>query len=233
MTASSRHSTNLQRRAFLVGVSMLAAVGAAEAMRPRHHLAATLPPLKLDAQVPRAFGDWRVDDSLVPLEPDPTLQEKLDELYSQTVSRTYRNAAGQRVMLSIAYGADQASEVTSVHRPEFCYRAQGFEVSGAGRHQLALDGRALTVQRLVARQGERLEPISYWITLGDRVMLPGWSRRLEQMRYGLHGDIPDGMLVRVSTIGLPPDESFAVQDRFIAQLRDGLSPDLRPRLFGA
>lgn len=224
---------DMKRRA--IAFALLSAVGAsaAVALKPRSRASEVLAHIDLEKQIPQAFDGWQIDKTIVPILPNPEVQAKLDAIYTQVLARTYINRRGERVMLSIAYGADQASEVTSVHRPEFCYRAQGFDVNGAGRHQLALGGRPLTVQRLVARQGERLEPISYWITLGDRVMLPGWGRRLEQMRYGLRGDIPDGMLVRVSTIGLPPDESFAVQDRFIAQLRDGLSPDLRPRLFGA
>jgi EpsI family protein len=231
--SSSDASKGLNRRALLVGLSMLSAIGAAEAMRPRRYLAATQAPLHLDSDVPRVIGTWKVDDSIVPLEPDPSVQEKLDELYSQVLSRTYVNDIGDHVMLSIAYGSDQASEVTSVHRPEFCYRAQGFDVHGAGVVRLRINERPLVVQHLVAQSGARLEPISYWITLGNKVMLPGFSRRIEQLRFGLRGEIPDGMLVRISTVGIAVDRSFEVQNQFIAQLNAVLAPPVRARLFGA
>lgn len=61
------------------------------------------------------------------LEITPELANNLDKLYSQTLTRTYINNDGYRIMLSVAYGENQlSSDVTQVHRPEFCYVAQGF-----------------------------------------------------------------------------------------------------------
>ena len=213
---------------------MLAALALAEATKPRHRLAQDLPPIDLAAQVPRAFGDWREDKSIQPLLPDPQLQSRLDALYTQVLARTYVNPQGQRVMLSIAYGSDQGSEATAVHRPEFCYSAQGFVVKGAGMGMFDVGAkRALSVQRLVATQGQRVEPISYWVTLDDAATLPGFGRRLQQLRFGLRGDIPDGMLVRVSTIGNQLDLAFATQEAFIRTLKANMPKGINARYFGA
>lgn len=38
---------------------------------------------------------------------NPQTQELLDKLYSQILTRTYVNAKGYRIMLSLAYGSDQ------------------------------------------------------------------------------------------------------------------------------
>ncbi|KQY82879.1 hypothetical protein ASD35_25330 [Pelomonas sp. Root1444] len=179
------------------------------------------------------MGGWVVDASIIPLLPDASLQSKLDALYSQLLARTYVNAKGQRVMLSIAYGADQSSEATAVHRPEFCYSAQGFRVRNAGRHTLSFGPRQIEVQRLISEMGSRYEPITYWVTLDEHASLPGLSRKLDQLRFGLRGQIPDGMLLRVSTIGLSQAQSFAVQEEFLETLYGAISPAVRTRYFGS
>jgi EpsI family protein len=219
------------------GLALLAAMAgtalASETLKPRNHLALTKPPVQLEQQIPKVLGNWVVDSNVIPLLPDAQLQAKLDALYSQLLARTYVNPQGQRVMLSIAYGSDQSSEATAVHRPEFCYSAQGFRVTNAGREMLALGGKSLEAQRLIAEMGPRFEPITYWVTLDEHASLPGLSRKLDQLRYGLRGQIPDGMLVRVSTVGLPKEQSFAVQREFLETLYGAVSPTVRGRYFGS
>lgn len=221
------------RRVLLLTALMGVAAGAGELMRPTQRLSDQKPRITLEQQVPEAFGEWKLDRSIRPVVPDPSLQAMLDVLYSQTLARTYINARGQRVMLSIAYGSDQSNEATAVHRPEFCYSAQGFRVRGAGTDSLAIGGTQVPVARLVAQLGQRVEPITYWVTLDEAATLPGVGRKLQQIRYGLQGQIPDGMLVRVSSISPVLDESFAMQRRFLEQLHAAVPAAVRTRYFGS
>ena len=170
---------------------------------------------------------------MTPVVPNPEVQAKLDVLYSSTLARTYRNAKGQRVMLSIAYGSDQSSEVTAVHRPEFCYSAQGFKVSDLGQTPLVIGERTLQVQHLIGVLGQRYEPITYWITLDETATLPGLNRKIAQIRYGLKNKIPDGLLFRVSTVGIAQDESFLLQKQFLTELAGNMSPTFVSRYFGS
>jgi EpsI family protein len=218
--------------AIVVCAAMTAMSVAAERMKPTERVADTKPKIQLEEQVPAAFGEWTTDKAIMPIAPSPDVQATLNRLYSAMLARTYRNAQGQRVMLSIAYGSDQSNEATSVHRPEFCYSAQGFRVKTLDKGVISLDGYQLSVQRLMANQGPRAEPITYWITINDEATLPGITRKLEQLRYGLQGKIPDGLLFRVSTIGMTPEEGFAVQDRFIKDLYQVFDARFRSRYFG-
>ena len=202
-------------------------------LRPTFRISEHKPPIALETQVPESFGEWRVDRSIAPIVPDPGLQAMLDTLYSQTLARTYVNASGQRVMLSIAYGSDQSNEATAVHRPEFCYSSQGFRVENAGTVELQIGGTRIPAQRLLGQLGQRNEPITYWVTLDEVATLPGLGRKLQQIRYGLQGQIPDGMLVRVSSISPAPAEAFAVQARFLEQLYAVVPAEVRARYFGA
>lgn len=222
-----------RRRGLVLLAAMAGTAWGSEALKPRQHLSLTKLPIQLERQVPKTLGGWVVDSSIIPLLPDASLQARLDALYSQLLARTYVNASGQRVMLSIAYGADQSSEATAVHRPEFCYSAQGFRIRDAGRHRLALGPQQIEVQRLIAEMAGRFEPITYWVTLDEHATLPGLSRKLDQLRFGLKGQIPDGMLIRVSTVGLPQEESFAVQQEFLETLYGSIPLTVRGRYFGS
>jgi len=221
-----------RRAAIGIALSMAASLGAAEAMRPRRRLADVRGRIDLARQVPSRVGDWAEDRSVMPVLPDPSVQAKLDTLYSQVLARTYVDSERRLLMLSIAYGSDQASEATSVHRPEFCYSTQGFRVRDAGIGEVDLGAHRLEVRKLIA-SGPRFEPILYWVTLDKQATLPGLGRKLAQLNYGLHGDIPDGMLVRVSTLGMDEARSYAVQSAFLQDLYKSMDPAVRERYFGA
>jgi EpsI family protein len=187
---------------------------------------------KLEQMIPQRFGQWVLDPSVVPLTPDPEQQRVLELIYDQTLSRTYINPRGERVMLSIAYGGEQSKSL-QLHLPEVCYVAQGFQMVDEKEDALATRYGEVPVQRLVARLHERNEPITYWITIGESVTRSGIQQKLRRLAYGLSGEIPDGMLVRVSTIGADQGAAYAVQDRFVQEMLGALAPQDRTRLLGA
>jgi EpsI family protein len=222
-----------RRKSVLVLLAMASAAGLAVAARPTKRVAESQPRLDLERMIPRSFAGWRVDPSILPILPAPDVQARLDRLYDQTLARTYVNASGERVMLSIAYGADQAGETTQLHRPEFCYRSQGFDVSGGTDEALASGHGEIRVRRLVAQTASRVEPITYWITVGDEATLPGVGRKLAQIRYGLTGRVPDGLLFRVSSLSRSSRDAYRLQDAFITDLLDAVDAQQRIRLVGS
>ena len=54
-----------------------------------------------------------------------------------------------------------------------------------------------------------------------------WARQALKLGYGLRGLVPDGALFRVSTIGIPADLSFKIQDKFIHDLLNAVDPSTR------
>ena len=230
--AAALPTISLPRVLIIVALMVLTAV-AGEWLRPTVCMADREPRIVLETQIPEAFGEWRLDRGIAPIVPDPGLQAVLNTLYSQTLARTYVNASGKRVMLSIAYGSDQGGEATAVHRPEFCYSAQGFRVERADTAELRIGGTTVPAQHLVARLGQRSEPITYWVTLDEAATLPGLGRKLAQISYGLQGQIPDGMLVRVSSISSSTADAFELQKSFLEQLYAVVPTEVRTRYFGA
>lgn len=216
----------------ILGVAMAGTSALTGALTPTQKVSEARANFSLEAMVPTSFGGWTVDTSVVPLTPDPTQKELIAALYDQTLSRTYVNAQGQRVMLSIAYGGDQSKQL-QLHLPEVCYVAQGFDMVKDRRDELGTRFGNVPVKRLVARQNARNEPITYWITIGDKAVMSGLDQKMQRFVYGLSGRIPDGMLVRVSTIEPDDAGAYRVQDRFVNQMLDALKPDDRVRLMGA
>jgi len=186
----------------------------------------------LEALVPEAFGDWSIDPSIVPVAPTADVKSKLERIYNQTVSRTYVNSAGEYMMLTVAYGGDQ-SDALKAHRQEVCYTAQGFTIHGLHSDSLAVQGNRIPVTRMLAVRDDRSEPVTYWFTMGDRVVRGRAERLAMQLREGFRGRIPDGMLVRVSSISGDTGAAYGAQQAFIAQLLAAMPAEQRVRLAGA
>ncbi len=218
----------------LAAALMVGSLGASQALKPTVSLADIKPKIHLNQLLPSDFGNWRELKSVTPTLPDPTVQATLDATYSQTFARAYINRQGYVVMLTVAYGSDQNSEATAAHRPEFCYRGSGFTIDDIGTSTVDLPNRHLVVRRLVGTLPNYTEKISYWVTLDEVATLPGLGRKLAQIRHGLHGQIADGMLVRVSAPQEPDGpSSFDIQEQFLRDLFQQVPAEFRSRIFGA
>ena len=200
--------------AYVVAILMIGAALAAPALKP---VPAEGAALDLERLVPAAFGDWSIDPTLAPIPPTAEVQAKLDRIYSQTVSRSYVNSKGEQMMLTVAYGGDQ-SDALKAHRQEVCYTAQGFTIHGLEQGDLSAAGRTIPVTRMLAVRGERSEPVTYWFTMGERVVRGRFERLRVQLASGVAGRVPDGMLVRVSSISTDVAPAFGAQQAFIAAL---------------
>lgn len=224
--------TRVRLSALVALVLFVASFVGAAAWKPSRHLANELPKLDLETAVPRTIGKWVIDEHVPVQLISPDRAAVLKAIYSQTLSRTYVNSRGERIMLSVAYGGDQ-SDATRAHRPEVCYPAQGFRIVWDSKSQVRAADRTFGVRQLLAQQGSRVEPITYWVVTGDEVATSGVEQKLAQLRYGIRGVVPDGTLVRVSTIEPDLDRGLAINARFIADLAQALPEGARVRLLGA
>jgi EpsI family protein len=219
--------------AWLAGGLMLVAGIAAHWAQPTAKLADVEQPIVLERMIPRQFGDWReVAQNQMQLV-NPQQQQLLDKLYSQTLSRSYVNSAGYRIMLSLAYGDDQREHrALQAHKPEVCYPAQGFVIQASEAAVVPTASGDIPVRRLFATMGLRHEPLTYWFTIGDTAVRDKLQKRLIDLRYGLTGLIPDGLLFRVSSIDSDVARAYRVQDDFIQQLLRAVPAADRRRLSG-
>jgi EpsI family protein len=214
-------------------VALLASALLAQVLAPRELMARASASLDLDKAIPRQFGGWTVVPNMSPVTPaDPEGVVDTDadssRIYSQEVGRGYVDRNGNIVMLLVAYGPVQNYRLKA-HRPEMCYTAAGFRVSEKHFSELAYSGgdHPLKFARLTAERESRFEPITYLMRVGNDITTGVVDRQIIRVKYGLRGLIPDGALVRISTIGLSEEASYKVQDQFIRDLLAAVAPQDR------
>ena len=220
------------KQALFIGMMMVLTFALATYLKPTKKLADSMPTVNLEQMIPKQFGEWHQDSVVLEQIVSPEKKDLLAKIYGQTLTRAYLDSQGARVMLSIAYGGDQSDEM-QVHHPEICYTAQGFQVERDRLDMLPTSFGSLPIKRLFAVQGNRNEPITYWITVGDKaVVLKGLQQKLAQLRYGLTGRVPDGMIVRVSSINADDKDAYRLQDNFIQAMLAAMSKEDRVRVIG-
>lgn len=217
--------------ALALAVAMFLSGWAAHYLRPDKFLADTRSTTKIEDRLPVQFAGWKlapVPGVLV----NPQQNKLINSLYAEVITRTYMDAAGQRLMLSISYGRNQSDNL-QVHKPEVCYPAQGFQVQSLIRGRMQVGNTEVPVQRLETAFGaQRPEPVTYWTTVGDHAVASGTDKKLHEMRYAFDGYIADGLLFRMSSIDRDSQRAFEMHRQFAADLYAALGPDERNQLFG-
>lgn len=219
----------VSRRSALMAALMCGTAAAAYALRPARRSAGAQ--IDLETLIPARFGAWQQEMQSYAQVINPQTQELLDKLYNQILSRTYVAGPDRRVMLSLAYGGDQRGSLEA-HKPEVCYPAQGFKVIDERDGTLATPFGSIPVRRLNTSLGPRIEPLTYWFTMGETLVQSRWDKRMVELRLALTGQIPDGLLFRVSSIDRDPERAWRVQQEFVTDLLAALGPAERTRLAG-
>ena len=219
------------RRDLLIGAGCVAAAGAAYALVPRRRVS-LLGARKIDAILPRAFGDWTSNDTtdlVAPTEPGGLAAR----LYGETIGRVYRQVStGAQIMVLAAHGDTQSDDL-QLHRPEICYPAFGFAITSSRPVDTPLaPGVSLPSRAMVASVTDRQEVVLYWTRLGEYLPQSRREQQVDRLRTALHGEIGDGVLMRLSVDS--PDAAGAVllMQRFTSTLVLAMAPGDRAALIG-
>ena len=180
--------------------------------------------------MPKQFGTWRLLPQTGQIV-NPQTKELLDKLYSQVLSRTYVNPQGYQVMLALAYGDDQRGDLQA-HKPEVCYPAQGFTLLANDQGPVTTPFGTISARRLNTSKGPHKEPVTYWFTFGETAVKSKFEQRLVEIRLGLTGQVPDGLLFRVSSADDDPARAYRMQDAFVSDLLSAVDARDRTRLSG-
>jgi EpsI family protein len=201
------------RRELLLGGALLASAGTAFLLKPRRRQD-TLGSAKLEELVPAKLARWTFETSSgLVLPPADQLR---DRTYQQLLTRVYTRDDGASVMLLIAYGGSQDGTI-QIHRPEVCYPASGFRLTKVEDQRTLLSPHLDIPSRyIVAEGGLRSEQLMYWTRLGKSFPRSWSEQKLAVIEENLKGTIPDGVLVRISTVS--PDDARALLDGFAADL---------------
>ncbi len=232
MTTTSAPTVRKLSTAIALAAAMAVTAGAAATLKPTKYLADTRAELKIEPSLPNEFGDWTLVPTASGGVVNPQQNQLLNILYSEIINRTYVNSAGYRVMLSIAYGKNQ-NDSMQVHKPEICYPAQGFQLLSNTPGELKVPRGVIPVRRLETKLGaNRLEPVTYWTTLGDKVVMSGIEKKLADVELATRGLIGDGLLFRISSIDQDSRAAFELQQQFTADILAAIPAASRSRLAG-
>lgn len=222
----------LLRTGIVIAALMFAASALAIVLRPPLTNGISPSLAKLEERIPSSFGQWQaIESGALVINPQQT--EVLDRIYSEVLNRSYRHIqGGQVVMLSIAYGSAQNKQ-SQVHRPDVCYPAQGFQIIQSKRAVIDTPVGSIPVRRLVAKSDKRVEPLTYWIKVGDR-LAQGWvEQKYAVVLEGLSGRVSDGLIFRVSSIEDDAKKAFSDHDVFVAELLQTFKPKDKAFFIGA
>jgi EpsI family protein len=210
-------------RSLLVSMVMIAAAVTAFWMQPDHPVNLSPPSQNLQALLPESLDEWKSAPSVQLITADRE-DDLSRQIYSQVANRAYEDKDGNIVMLLFAYGQKQLDGL-QLHMPEVCYPAQGFTVSKPTLQTMVWrpDMPPIIVKRMVAKREWRTEYVSYWMRIGNYMATGTMDRHVVSLRYGLEGAIPDGLLVRVSSISTDPARAFAIQEEFMRKYLQSLT----------
>jgi EpsI family protein len=222
VTPAASVPLDISRRQILFGGAMVATSIAATVLTPRARETA-LPAGGLERAIPRTLGPWRfVSASGLVLPPRDMTENRV---YDQVLTRSYAHPdGGPEVMLLIAYGGGQTGVLT-VHRPEACYPAQGFTMSGRETVPVPVaPGRDVTGIFWSAESDVRIEQILYW-TRVDQYFPETWAaEHVAVIRSNLARRLPDGVLVRMSIASGEAADSLKRLEMFASDLVANVGP---------
>lgn len=203
------------RRAFVVGGAMALTAAGAYAATPRRS-ERRIARHKLTDLVPRTIGPWSMT---TPAGVVTATEETQDtQGYDQLLTRVYRAPGLPTVMLLIAYGSTQGGTL-QLHRPETCYPGQGFRLDAFADADYRFGADAgVRARRFTALRDDRTERLVYWTRIARSFPRNTAEEYAAIIGSVVRGVVPDGVLVRLSTVEVDGGPADRALDDFAQQV---------------
>jgi exosortase D (VPLPA-CTERM-specific) len=145
----------------------------------------------------------------------------------------YTSAAQQNLNFYVAYYGSQRAGA-AIHTPRSCIPGGGWRIVSIGEHTLSvsgLDGKPLTVQRLLIQKGGNSQLVYYWFDQRGRVLANEFVVKWYMLQDAVLKNRSDGSLVRVSVpIASVDKTNIARADQVIEQFIGKAEPLLQQYL---
>jgi exosortase D (VPLPA-CTERM-specific) len=188
-TIHDPRSTILQPKFIVAMVMLLLALGLSHGIEFRQKV----PIAKPFSQFPMQIGEWK--GARQGME-----QQFLDILkFSDYIMVDYTDRAGKAVNFYVAYYQDQ-QKGESIHSPETCLPAGGWEFTEAGNVTIPVGGTAsMKVNRAFIIKDNSRELVYYWFPQRGRILTNLYQLKIYTFWDSLTRQRTDGALVRVIT----------------------------------
>ncbi|KEZ15280.1 Methanolan biosynthesis EpsI [Sphingobium yanoikuyae] len=221
--------THLDRRDMVIGSMVLAASGAALALRPRPMSKSA--PTTPNPSIPNQIGAFRESRPLGFIL--PAAGPLTRKTYVDVMTRLYQAEGSPALMLLIAQGRAEDAGMT-VHRPDRCYRASGFDVEWKADVRLPPPFPPEAQARmLTARRDGRSEQIFFWTRIGTYFPASAFQQRIANIRENLAGILPQGILLRLSVVSEDETAGFDLLTSFHDALINAMTKSSRNQLLGS
>lgn len=179
----------------------------------------------LEKMLPEEFDGWRrVPIGALVLPDEVALGPGEAVAY-----RAYRDELGRLITLVVAYGPPLGDSVR-LHRPETCYRAQGFSILDRSEGRVWLDGRDARIVHLDTQSPDKRESVTYLLREGATFSTSAADNPLRRM-LSISAAPLDGVLIRVSTNN-PISSEAGLQKTFLREFAAALDPKGKHLLLG-
>lgn len=214
--------SGLDRRSAVLGAA-LASLAGLSLLRTPEPSGRLVTAAKFRTAIPNKVGGWTSRRSAELVLPELDGGEKL---YENLETRIFEGRGLPAIMFLVAYSSLQINDV-QVHRPEVCYPVAGFPILSTMPTSFQFNDKEISARAVVADRSGYVEQILYWVRVGDQFPTTWIDQRLVMAVDSLKGHLPDGVLVRFSTIQEPDYDGIPVLRSFAKQLLDEVAIDFR------
>jgi len=163
---------------------------------------------------------------------DPSAQ---NAPYDLAATQIYKRADGKAASIVMTWSFDGFHQAG--HPQEVCYNSQGFEVSTPRNSTVMVGDQKLDVITFEGRYGDMIEDVIYWRVNGgihDAALQKNipMTQRFKEVPRILIGDIPDNLMVRISTWRRESDPPSTAHIDYIKAYLQSVSPSTRLFLTG-
>lgn len=130
---------------------------------------------------------------------DPRWNTSLRDFYDVVVAQSYQRADGRQVTVAMVWSCDGIRRGT--HSQELCYRAAGFSAGVPEHVEVSSRVGKLDANAFTAIHANTVEDVVYWRIIGGKQeRYSNIAGRLNNLLHLFRADIPDNLMVRVSTM---------------------------------
>ncbi|MEI7707654.1 MAG: exosortase-associated EpsI family protein [Chlorobium sp.] len=167
--------------------------------------------------------------------PGSSVDPRTNSPYDLVASQIYKRTDGKAASIVMTWSYDGFHRAG--HAQEVCYNSQGFTVSTPKNSSVILGGQKLDVVTFEGRYGDMTEDVIYWRVTGgihDAALQENISmtQRFKEVPRILIGDIPNNLMVRVSTWRSATDPPSTVHIDYIKSYLQSVPPKTRHFLTG-
>ena len=169
---------------------------------------------------------------------DPNWDKSLKSDYDLVAAQSFQRGDGQNVVVVMTWSRDGIRRAG--HSQQICYQVGGYTVTPPEYGSVATKAGKQDVITFTGQHGNRVEEVMYWrITGGKTDISTGQSGlvalrfdKLNRLARNLLGDLPDNLMVRVSSVRSTPNQPATAQIDYIRGFLEKLSASDRKVIMG-